>query len=151
MPEIGHPESYYAKHVHRADKHGDLHAHEAFKVGQYTTLALNPHLTWSNQLKYFRHAINRHCNPPPYADDQVWMFYRGLADLVRHYAGMEALRRISTEDDTYAKRVSMGQAREMIEDESEVFFKKFIPSEECPDWFKPEDFEMMKMIRNQWI
>jgi len=69
MPEIGRPEAYYAKHVHRADKLNDLHSHEAFKVGQYITLGLNPYLSWPEKLKYFRHALNRHCNPPPYPDD----------------------------------------------------------------------------------
>src|SRR5256885_4079759 len=71
LPEIGHPETYYAKQVHRADKRGDQHAHEAYKVGQYITLGLNPYLPWPDKLKYFRHALARHCNPPPYPDDEV--------------------------------------------------------------------------------
>jgi hypothetical protein len=151
LPEIGRPESYYAKHVHRADKHNDLHSHEGFKVGQYITLGLNPYLSWPEKLKYFRHALNRHCNPPPYPDDEVWMYYRSLADFVRHYCGEEALRLVSTEDDTYAKRITMGQTREAIEDEAERFFQKFLPGEECPEWFNHEDYDTMKMIRNQWI
>src|SRR4051794_40646834 len=92
MPEIGHPESYYAKKVHEADRQGDVHKREAHKVGQYITLALDPHLEWEEKLKYFRHAIKRHCVPPPLPDDAVWMFYRALADLVRQYAGQEALK-----------------------------------------------------------
>ena len=43
MPEIGKPESFYAQHVHAADKAGDIHAHEAYKVGQYVTLAMDAH------------------------------------------------------------------------------------------------------------
>ena len=151
LPEIGHPESYYAKQVHRADKRADVHAHEAYKVGQYITLGKNPYLSWPEKLKYFRHALARHCNPPPYPDDQIWMFYRSLADLVRQHSGEEALRIISAEDDTYAKRMKLGQTREAVEDEAEAFFKKFILSEACPDWFNQEDFEAMKIIRNQWI
>ena len=29
MPEIGHPESYYVRGVHQADKAGDVHTREA--------------------------------------------------------------------------------------------------------------------------
>ena len=43
------------------------------------------------------------------------MFYRSLADLVRQYAGQEALRLASVEDDLYAARLAMGQTREKIE------------------------------------
>jgi hypothetical protein len=135
LPQIGHPEAYYAKQVHLADRKGDRHAHEANKVGQYVTLALDPHLTWDEKLKYFRHALKRHCVPPPLPDDDVWMFYRSLA---------------STEDDLYAARISMGQTREKIEDEAEEFFARIIPSE-CPDWFNEEDYAQLRLIRDQWI
>src|SRR5581483_3658578 len=54
MPEIGRPESYYAKLSHEADRVGDRHAREANKVGQYVTLAMDPHLTWEEKLKYFQ-------------------------------------------------------------------------------------------------
>jgi len=39
LPEIGHPESYYAERVHEADRLGNTHLREAHKVGQYTTRA----------------------------------------------------------------------------------------------------------------
>src|SRR3954454_15026499 len=91
MPEIGRPETFYAKMVHRADKTGDTFGHEAYKVGQYVTLAMAPNLTWEQKLKYLTHALKRHCQPPPFPDDEVWMFYRQLADLVRQYAGQEAV------------------------------------------------------------
>jgi hypothetical protein len=152
MPEIGHPESWYAKRVHQADKAGQTHAHEAYKVGQYITLALDPHLVWEEKLKYFQHALKRHCNPPPFPDDDVWMFYRQLADLVRVYAGQEALRIASAEDDLYAARLSMGQDREKIEDEAEQFFSRLIPSgDECPHWFNEDDWQQLHMVRDQWI
>lgn len=152
MPEIGHPESYYAKRVHMADEAQDVHAHEAYKVGQYVTLAMDPNLSWDEKLKYFRHALKRHCQPPPIPDDDVWMFYRNLSDLVRRHCGYEALRLASMEDDLYAARLSMGQTREKIEDDAEAFFDKLLGSHDaCPDWFSEEDFAQLKMIRDQWI
>jgi hypothetical protein len=151
MPEIGRPETFYAKMVHRADKGGDTFAHEAYKVGQYITLAMAPHLTWDQKLKYLSHALSRHCSPPPFPDDEVWMFYRQLANLVRQYAGQEALRLASTEDDLYAARVAMGQLRETIAEEAEMFFAKLIPRENNPDWFNEDDYRQLKMIRDQWM
>ena len=151
MPEIGHPETYYAKMVHRADKVGDTFAHETYKVGQYVTLAMGPHLTWEQKLKYLQHALKRHCQPPPFPDDSVWMFFRQLADLVRQYAGQEALRIACTEDDLYAARLAMGQYREKICEEAEMFFFRLIPSEGTPEWFNEEDYRQLKMIRDQWV
>jgi hypothetical protein len=152
MPPIGRPESFYAKLAHEADKMGDLHAHEAAKVGQYVTLALDPALTWDDKLKYFRHAIKRHCQPPLYPDDDVWVFYKNLAELVRQHCGAEALRLMSREDDLYAARLSMGQEREMIENEAEEFFGKIMGSDEHkPDWFSETDWGQLKLIRDQWI
>jgi hypothetical protein len=152
MPEIGHPESYYAKRVHMADEAYDVHAHEAAKVGQYVTLAMDQSLSWDEKLKYFRHALKRHCQPPPFPDDDVWMFYRNLADLVRRYCGYEALRLASAEDDLFAARLSMGQTREKIEDDAEAFFGKLLgQGDQCPDWFLEEDYAQLKMIRDQWI
>ena len=83
-------------------------------------------------------------------DDDVWLFYRSLADLVRRYAGQEALRMASQEDDLYAARLSMGQTREKIEDEADDFFGKLVPPE-CPDWLNEEDYGQLKLIRDQWI
>jgi hypothetical protein len=152
MPEIGRPESFYAKLVKTADQQGDVHVHEAAKVGQYITLALDPSLEWDDKLKYFRHALKRHCVPPPYPDDDVWMFYQQLADLVRQYAGQEALRLASTEDDLYAARLSMGQSREKIEDDAESFFGRLMGSnDQSPEWFNETDWSQLKLIRDQWI
>jgi hypothetical protein len=152
MPEIGHPESYYAKCVHDADRRGDHHSHEAHKVGQYVTLALDPTLAWEQKLKYFTHALKRHCVPPPYPDDAVWMFYQQLAELVRAYAGQEALRLASLEDDLYAARLQMGQNRDKIEDDAEVFFSKLMGAgETSPDYFNETDWAQLKLIRDQWI
>lgn len=152
MPEIGRPESYYAQLVRTADAQGQIHLREAAKVGQYITLALDPSLSWEDKLKFFRHALKRHCQPPPYPDDEVWMFYQQLADLVRQYCGAEALRLASIEDDLYAARLAMGQAREKIEDDAEQFFLKLMGrGDQCPEWFKEEDWAQLKLIRDQWI
>ena len=152
MPIIGRPEGYYAKLAHEADRAGNPHAYEAAKVGQYVTLALDPALMWEEKLKYFRHALKRHCNPPPFPSDEIWLYYRDLANLVRVHAGAEALRIASTEDDLYAARESMGQLRHKIEDEAEVFFDRLIPrTETCPEWFNEEDWNQLRLIRDQWI
>ena len=71
----------------------------------------------------------------------------------RQYAGQEALRLASAEDDLYAARVSMGQSREVIEDEAEVFFQRLLGNnaEICPEWFSEIDWAQLKLIRDQWI
>lgn len=151
MPPIGRPESFYAKLAHQADKAGDVHAHEAAKVGQYITLAMDSTLPWVEKLKYFRHALKRHCQPPPFPEEEVWVFYRTLADLIRQHAGAEALRIASREDDLFAARLAMGQTREKIEEDAEEFFTRLIPMEEQPEWFNGDDWAQLKLIRDQWI
>ena len=59
LPEIGHPEMFYAKLAKHAEHKGDHHLHEAAKVGQYITLALDRSLSWQQKLRYFRHALDR--------------------------------------------------------------------------------------------
>jgi len=152
MPEIGRSESHYARIAQEAQKTGDTHAYEAAKVGQYVTLALQPALPWDEKLKYFRHAIKRHCQPPPLADAEVVAFYNSLRDLVRRHAGREALRIASAEDDMYAARVALGQPRRAIEDEAEEFFRRILGAgEECPEWIFEEDWQQLKLLRDQWI
>jgi len=152
MPPVGRPESFYAKLAHEADRAGDVHAHEAAKVGQYITLALNESLAWEEKLKYFRHVLRRHCQPPPFPDEMVSRFYEKLCDLVRQHAGQEALRLASREDDLYAARLSMGQQRNQIEDEAEDFFTKLMGSaEQVPEWITDSDWAQLKLIRDQWI
>ena len=152
MPPIGRPESFYAKLAHEADRAGDRHAHEAAKVGQYITLGLDRTLEWDEKLKYFRHALKRHCQPPTLPDDDVWMFYKNLAALVQQYCGQEALRIASNEDEMFAARISMGQSRDGIEDEADEFFAKLIGiGDQCPEWFSEGDWAQIKLIRDQWI
>ncbi|HWB53556.1 MAG TPA: hypothetical protein VG722_05165 [Tepidisphaeraceae bacterium] len=150
LPPIGQPESFYVKAVHDADREGDVHKREAYKVGQYVTLATDPHLSWEEKLKYFCHALKRHCVPPPLPEEAVWVFYRSLANLVKQYAGQEALRLASIEDDLYATRINMGQTRQQIENDAEAFFGHLVPAE-CPAWFNDEDYKQLKLLRDQWI
>jgi len=151
LPIIGRPESFYAKLAHDAERIGDIHGREAAKVGQYITLALDPALAWDEKVKYFRHAIRRHCQPP-LPDEGASQFYRQLADLVRRHAGAEALRIASAEDDMYAARLSLGQDRSAIEDEAEALFVRIMGSgDECPDWCTPDDWAQLRMLRDQWI
>jgi hypothetical protein len=152
IPAVGRQESFYAKLAHDAQIVGNPHAHEAAKVVQYITLAMDPALHWDEKLKYFKHALRRHCQPPPLPDDEVWAFYRQLAQLVRQHAGAEALRIASAEDDMYAARLSLGQARPDIENEAEQLFAHLMGMEdECPDWCPEEDWHQLRMIRDQWI
>lgn len=152
MPEIGLPESQYARLIHKAEKAGDVHSRESYKVAQYITLALDETLKWPQKLRYFQHALRRHCNPPTFADDNVWMFYRNLMCLVRDHCGREALRLASKEDDIYAKWLAMGCTRERIERDAEAFFKEmFGDADKCPEHFHEEDFDALKVFRNQWI
>lgn len=153
MPEIGRPESYYAILLRQAEQQSNDHLREAAKVGQYITLAIDPSLGWDEKLKYFRHALKRHCSPPPYPDDDLWLFYNGLADLVRQHAGHEALRLASIEDDLYAARLSMGQTREVIENDAEIFFYKLLggTGDQRPEWYNEADWQQLKVLRDQWI
>jgi hypothetical protein len=80
------------------------------------------------------------------------MFYQQLAELVRAYAGNEALRLASLEDDLYAARLSMGQSREKIEDDAEQFFQRLLShGDTCPEWYNETDWHQLKLIRDQWI
>lgn len=151
VPVLGRKELYYAQRARRAGRAGDMHSRCAYKAAQYITLALDPQLAWDEKVKYFQHALDRHCEPPAYPDDATWIFYGKLSDLVRQHAGREALRLASEEDDLYAARLSMGQRREVIEDEAERFFSQFIVGEECPEWLNEAAFEQLKILRNHWI
>jgi hypothetical protein len=152
LPEIGKPEMYYARGVKEAEKAEDVHSREAFKVGQYVTLALDPSLPWDQKLKYFKHALRRHCQPPPMPDDDVLNYYRQLSDLVKRYCGQEALRLACAEDDLWATRKQLGQDEDKIADEAEAFFTKIMGGhEQCPEYFLEEDWAQIRMIRDQWM
>jgi hypothetical protein len=152
MPAVGRPESYYARQIQLADKVGDLHLHEASKVGQYITLALDPRLPWAKKLKYFDHALRRHCSPPPLPDEDVWLFYRALSNLVRQHAGEQALRLALAQDEEYARRITAGQPRGPIALEARTFFYELMTlNNDKPNHFTEEDWMQLKLIREQWV
>ena len=152
LPEIGHPESYYARLAKSAERVGDVHAHEAAKVGQYITLALDPNIDWDAKRRYFRHAMRRHCVPPAVASDLVAMYYQRLVDLVMQHAGAEALRLASSEDDKYADRLAAGEPRRAVMEDALDFFGSLMGVDDsCPAHFKEEDWLQLRIIRNQWI
>lgn len=153
MPEIGYPESHYARRVRQAELAGDDHTREAYKVGQYVTLAMDPHLGWDQKYRYFRHALRRHTNAPPIPSDELWLFYQNLKDLIRRQAGQEALRLALKEDEVYAARLAQGVSRERIAAEAEQFFGKLIghQPDACPELFNQEDWDQLKLVRNQWV
>ena len=151
MPPIGQSVTYYAILARQADADGKIYAHEAAKVGQYITLALDRHLEWPAKLRYFQHALKRHCAPPPVPDEPVWVFYRDLAELVRQHAGMEALRLASCEDDLYATRLALGAGRDAVEADAEVFFSHLLGAgDKRPDWCSEDDWAQIKIMRDQW-
>jgi hypothetical protein len=152
LPTIGLDEHTYAHAARDAERDGDRHAKEAAKVGLYVTAAMDPHKPWQEKLRNFTHALNRHCHPPPLPDDRVWGFYGDLAHLVKEYCGAEALRLASKEDDFYAARLAMGQPRDAIENEAELFFDQLIGrGDHCPPYMLEDAYETIRMIRDQWI
>ena len=152
LPEIGHPESYYAKQIARADRLQMKHAHESFKVGQYITLALGPRLTMEQKLRYFRHALRAHCTGPSVGSNEVLGFYSKLAAMVRQYAGSEAIRIASAEDDAWAAQLQRGTPREQIKAEATRFFQQVLGDQDrCPDYLNPEDWEQLRILRKQWL
>jgi hypothetical protein len=152
IPPIGRPESFYARQVHLADKQGDVHAHEAFKVAQYVTLGVDPALPWAKKMRYFDHALRRHCHAPPLPAESVWIFYESLKDLVRTHCGEQALFLASAMDDSYAERVRAGEDREQVTSDAERFFAELLPrGHEKPDHFNAVDWAQLLLIRDQWI
>jgi hypothetical protein len=150
MPAVGEREDYYVDEVHRAERRGDTMAKNAAKVGQYVTLALNPDLPWSKKLRYFQHALIRHCEPPSYPSEEIWVYYRQLAAIVREYAGQEALRLASDLDDVLARRERLGEPRTELEDEAEREFAEFLPRRK-PDWLTQEDYAALRVLRDHWM
>ena len=153
LPQIGLPESYYALMSKKADQAGDMFAREAAKVAQYITLALDPNLDWLSKRRYFEHALRRHCVPQLLLPSrEVQEFFKGLADTVRRYAGQEAMRLASREDDQYAVMARTGVPKHVITGKGQVFFCSLMGLEtRKPDWFNEEDWSQLKIIRAQWI
>ena len=60
IPDIGLPESYYADQVKQAEQRHNVHAREAYKIGQYVTLGMNRRLDWEKKLRYLLNLIFMH-------------------------------------------------------------------------------------------
>jgi hypothetical protein len=152
LPVIGYPEAYYAKHIHDADSAGDRVGHEAYKVGQYITCGLEQNRKWVEKVKYFCHALHHHTAPPAGADEPTRQYFSKLAEMVRRYAGHEALRLAKHENDSYSLRLHAGTPRAAIEEEAEVFFSDLLGRDhDCADWCTKEDWDRITHIRDHWI
>jgi hypothetical protein len=152
LPKIGYPEAYYAQRIREADRARDLYALEAYKVAQYITLALNPQLRWEDKLRYFQHAIRRHCVTSPLSDNEVRSFFGKLAALVQRYAGHEAIRIATRENELFLSCLKLGKPLAQISADAQAFFGKLLPEDgRCPEWFTSDDFQQLQMRRKQWI
>lgn len=151
MPEIGKPDPYYMRAIADAEQAGDLHLRAALKVARYISLAIVPKLPWEEKKRYFAHALKHHCAAP--SDDKATVhYYKQLAEVVRQYAGAEALRLASQEDDMWAARAALGQDRSQIEDDADNFFTRLLgQGDHCPEYFVDTDWAQLKLIRDQWI
>lgn len=153
MPKIGLAEETYLHVAHRAERAGNPLVFEAAKVGQYVSLALrDPDAPWGTKLRYFRHALKRHCTPPENADPATKAWFERLANLVRSHAGTEALRLAAEVDEMYQARKSLGQDVERIADDAEKFFDQIAPMiESCPPVYTEDDWAKLTAIRDRWI
>jgi hypothetical protein len=84
-------------------------------------------------------------------DDRMSMFYCNLADHIRKFAGYEALRLCSRQDDIYAGRVRNGTPKSLLRSEARTFFQQIVPGDKKPEWFLDEDWVQLKILRDQWI
>lgn len=151
LPKIGMPDAFYSQAITQAEADNDVHAREALKVARYVSLALHPKLPWDAKLRYFQHAMHKHCASPSAGDDMQG-FYQQLAELVRQHCGAEALRLASQEDDMYAARAALSEDRSSIEEDAEVFFGMLLGTgDQCPEHFNQMDWTQLKMLRDQWI
>jgi len=152
MPQLGQGEAYYTNLVRQAEHAHQVHAREAAKVGQYVTLGLQEDTDPASKMKFFRHAIRKHCVPPPISDVAVEGFYERLSDFVRLHAGREALRMASIEDERYAMRERDGESRGKLVAEARVFFEKLLgPDSLRSDLYTDEDWQQLKIVRHQWL
>jgi hypothetical protein len=152
MPTLGQSEAFYKELVRQAEHAHQVHAREAAKVGQYVTLGLQEDTDPASKMKFFRHAMRKHCVPPPISDVAVEGFYERLGEFVKLHAGREALRVASNEDERFAMRERDGEGREKLVVEARVFFEKLLgPDSVRSDLFGDEDWRQLKIIRHQWL
>lgn len=152
LPEIGHDEHVYAAQARIADENADRPLRDAAKVGLYISLAIHRPMKWADKLRHFQHALDKHCHTSRTADARIWNFYHSLAHLVKEHCGQEALRLASEKDDVYAARLKSGVSRDEVRESARIFFAKLIgDGRVLPDHMLPDEFLMIRMIRDQWI
>jgi hypothetical protein len=80
------------------------------------------------------------------------MFYWHLSELVHLHCGEIALRMASKKDDEFARRLASGEPREQIAEDAEPFFDKLLGlGRDKPDHFSDDDWQQLKLIRDQWV
>jgi hypothetical protein len=70
---------------------------------------------------------------------------------VREYAGQDILKYASSQDDRYAARLRQGEPRVLIVRDAASFFHRLLPSEHKPEFLNMEDFQQLKILRQQWL
>lgn len=148
LPTLGEENTHYGKIAHKAEKQRDKYTRAAYKVAQYITLGREAE-DWPKKLKYFQYALEKHAVPRPPIDDDVWAFYQKLQDWVRRECGAEALRLASKEDDFLAERLKTGEPRFKVVSDAAQFFPHLVPPE-CPDYFRPKDYEQLRLLQLHW-
>lgn len=151
MPVIGHPEIYYVKHIKQAEDAGAFHAREAYKVGRYITLALDPNCSWDEKYRYFRHLLKHHTTAPPGSDAETQAYYEKLLDMVRRYASQEAMRCLKKEHDKLRARRQAGEPLDKLRMEAGALFGSIVGQEiSCPSWMRSDTWQQIKQLQNQW-
>lgn len=146
---LGEDNTHYGKLAHKAEKNGDLHTASAFKVAQYITLGREENEDLAKKIKYFKYALEKHAHPKPPIDDEVWAFYLKLQDWIRTECGAEALRLARKEDEFLSDRVKLNELRFRLVSDAAQFYPKLVPAD-CPDHYKPEDYEQLKRLQYKW-
>ena len=148
IPKLGEENTFYGKIAHKAEKKADVYTQSAYKVAQYITLGREAE-EWPKKLKYFRYALEKHAVPKPPIDDDVWAFYQKLQDWVKRETGAEAIAMASRLDNSLAARVKLNELRFKLTSEAAQFFRVMVP-EDCPDWFRPQDYNQLKVMQMHW-
>lgn len=151
IPVIGHPETWYKKHIEQADAAGDEIAHHAYKVGQYITLALEHHRPWEEKAKYFRHCLKHHTQPPITTDAETIAFFGRLKALVLRYASQDACRVAHREHESYLVRQDMGTTRDDLADEADAFFSALLDTSHSHHFLSEEAATEIRKLRDRWI
>ena len=48
-------------------------------------------------------------------------------------------------------RLELGETRDILVEEAEVFFPNILGHGECPEWCSPQVWKQLCMLRDQWI